>query len=96
MTKCHEENCNKIPSFNLQNETKGLYCSKHKLENMINIRSKRCIYENCDIIPNFNYNGKVRHYNWRICHYKGSHYNCNGNTNRCNYNTTILNEWQHN
>ncbi len=36
--KCIDKNCMKRPSFNMPIETKALYCSKHKKENMINIK----------------------------------------------------------
>jgi len=52
---CIHENCKTIPSFNYVNETKRLYCSKHKLDNMINIKNKKCIHENCKTQPTFNY-----------------------------------------
>jgi hypothetical protein len=52
--KCIEIDCNKRPNYNLSNETRGLYCSKHKLDNMINVTSKRCIYINCSKQPIYN------------------------------------------
>ena len=36
---CIEENCKKIPNYNYENETKGLYCATHKKEYMINVIS---------------------------------------------------------
>jgi hypothetical protein len=39
-SKCIFENCIKQPSFNLPTEKNGLYCSEHKLENMINVVDK--------------------------------------------------------
>jgi len=45
--KCIFENCIKIPNFNLPTETKGIYCSEHKLENMINVKNKNCQYIKC-------------------------------------------------
>jgi hypothetical protein len=44
----------KNPVFNIPTETKGLYCFDHKLENMIDIKSKRCIQEGCMKHPTFN------------------------------------------
>ena len=43
--KCCFENCNKRPSFNYQNKTNGIYCSKHKQDEMIDVKSKKCCYE---------------------------------------------------
>jgi hypothetical protein len=37
----------KNPTFNLPSETKALYCSEHKKENMINITSKNCQEGKC-------------------------------------------------
>ncbi len=51
---CIHEKCNKNPYFNAPTETKGLYCSEHKKENMINVKSKRCIQPNCTKTPAFN------------------------------------------
>ncbi len=48
--KCIYENCNKQPLFNLINEKKPIYCSNHKLENMIDVKHKRCIDCNTDRI----------------------------------------------
>ena len=31
----------------------GIYCNKHKLENMVDVQSKKCIL--CDKTPLFNY-----------------------------------------
>ena len=44
----------KHPAFNLPTEIKALYCSEHKKENMINIKSKRCIQDSCMKHPAFN------------------------------------------
>ena len=44
--------------FNKEGETKALYCAKHKLEDMISIKSKYCIDEDCNTTPCFNYEGE--------------------------------------
>ena len=51
---CKETNCKTRPTFNVEEETKALYCSKHKLENMVDVVNKRCIHPNCKTLPNFN------------------------------------------
>ena len=33
---------------------KTIYCSAHKKDGMVNVKSKTCIYEGCKIIPAFN------------------------------------------
>ena len=53
--KCIFENCKKQSSFNFENEKNAIYCSQHKKENMIDIKSKKCIFENCKIIPLYNF-----------------------------------------
>jgi len=44
-----------MPSYNLPTEKKPLYCSIHKLANMIDVKSKRCIYKNCMSFPAYNF-----------------------------------------
>ena len=51
---CIYNNCNKRASFNLEGTKKGIYCSTHKLENMIDVVSKTCIFEGCNKHPTFN------------------------------------------
>ena len=51
---CIHEGCKIIPVFNKKGETKALYCSKHKLEGMINVKHETCIHEGCNISPAFN------------------------------------------
>ena len=41
--KCIIKNCDKHPLFNYKNETKRKYCAKHKLEEMIDVKHKKCI-----------------------------------------------------
>ena len=52
--KCIQDGCNIGPCFNIPTETIALYCSKHKKENMIDVKSKRCIQDGCNIRPTFN------------------------------------------
>ena len=52
---CIHSDCNKQASYNYPNEKKLLYCNKHKLNNMINIKHKHCIHQNCDKLANYNY-----------------------------------------
>jgi hypothetical protein len=44
----------KRPSFNVSTKTKALYCSEHKLKNMIDIKHKHCIVDNCTKRPSYN------------------------------------------
>lgn len=44
---CKSEGCKIRPIFNVEGETKALYCSLHKLEGMVNVISKTCLSEWC-------------------------------------------------
>jgi hypothetical protein len=50
--KCKTENCNKSPSFNLPNIKTPHYCSLHKTNEMINVKSPKCV--ECSKTPYFN------------------------------------------
>jgi len=41
-TKCSFENCKTRPSFNFINEKNPIYCSSHKVSNMVDITHKNC------------------------------------------------------
>jgi len=58
MTKCQK--CTKHATFNYISETKPLFCKEHKIENMINVKDKRCCNENCLTRPTFNYIGETK------------------------------------
>ena len=45
--KCEENTCETRPTFNYINEKKGIYCSIHKKDKMVDVKSKRCI--NCNL-----------------------------------------------
>jgi hypothetical protein len=49
--KCIE--CNITANFNIKGKS-GLYCFKHKLDNMINVYKKTCIHDNCGSLPTYN------------------------------------------
>lgn len=53
---CAYDGCSKYPSFNLPTKTKGIYCSDHKQENMIDIKNKnkKCAHGKCNKQSNFN------------------------------------------
>ena len=53
MKKCSETGCNKQPNYNYEGKTKGLYCSEHKLDGMVNVKHKRCSETGCNIRPNY-------------------------------------------
>ena len=54
---CTEPGCNKKqPLFNFKDEKRGLYCKKHKKEEMVDVVHKKCL--DCDKIPLFNFKDK--------------------------------------
>ena len=55
---CIFENCKIRPTYNYENKKQAIYCSQHKLENMIDVKNKTCIFENCKIQPTYNYENK--------------------------------------
>jgi hypothetical protein len=54
--KCIE--CHSQPSYNLPDEKIGIYCKKHKLQDMIDVRSKKCQFPTYDKQPVYNIQGK--------------------------------------
>jgi hypothetical protein len=57
---CNEGNCKTIPNYNYENKSKGIYCSKHKKDGMIDIKNKKCIYESCKNTPTYNFEGETK------------------------------------
>ena len=57
---CIHPNCKKNPYYNKEGELKALYCSSHKLENMVDIKNKTCIHPNCKKQPLFNKEGESK------------------------------------
>ena len=55
---CKIDGCAKRPNFNKEGETTALYCSTHKKEGMVNVRSKTCL--ECKKIPAFNKEGETK------------------------------------
>jgi len=56
--KCSSPNCNTRACYNYNGYKFGLYCSKHKLVDMINIETPTCKVDNCNIIALYNYKDK--------------------------------------
>lgn len=57
---CNYKNCKKQSIYNFENEKQSIYYVFHKLENMINIKSKTCIYENCTTQPTYNFENEKK------------------------------------
>ena len=60
MPNCKIKRCKIRAFYNYENEMKGLYCNTHKLENMIDVLSSKCIFENCKIRPHYNYENETK------------------------------------
>jgi hypothetical protein len=52
--QCKEAGCIKQPTYNIAGSKKALYCYDHKLDNMITLYTKICIYEGCSSTATFN------------------------------------------
>ena len=58
---CLEPGCKvRQPIYNIRENSKGLYCSVHKKENMIDVKHERCIEPNCGIRPTYNIRGLTK------------------------------------
>jgi hypothetical protein len=57
---CTEKGCKKQPCYNIEGETKALYCNEHKLINMIDVRNKTCTEKGCKKIPTYNIEGETK------------------------------------
>jgi hypothetical protein len=55
---CIHEGCKVQSVYNKEGERKGLYCSTHKLDGMVDVHSKRCIHKGCKVRPNYNKEGE--------------------------------------
>lgn len=64
LSKCKFENCNKYPTYNFEGEKKRLYCSLHKLQGMIDVKTKNCENYLCSSLPSFNYPNEQK---YRFC-----------------------------
>jgi hypothetical protein len=59
--RCNHDNCVTRPSYNLPGEATGLYCFKHKEDEMINVLEKRvCLHPKCTKRPNYNFPGEKK------------------------------------
>jgi hypothetical protein len=52
------EGCKIRASFNVEGEKTGKFCSKHKLENMHDIKHIHCLFKDCKTRASCNYEGK--------------------------------------
>jgi hypothetical protein len=57
---CIHEGCKTRPIYNVEGQTKALYCSVHKKEGMVNVKDKTCIHEGCKTQPIYNVEGQTK------------------------------------
>lgn len=55
---CQHKKCNNRSNFNYSDQLNGLFCSTHKLDGMIDIKRKICLFDTCSTRANFNYIGE--------------------------------------
>ncbi len=54
---CIHPNCKVQPNYNMEGETKALYCATHKLDGMVNVKDKTCKNEWCLTLVTEKYEG---------------------------------------
>ena len=57
---CIIDGCITNPIYNYEGETKRLYCLKHKLNGMINVKHKTCNFDGCKTRPTYNYENETK------------------------------------
>ena len=57
---CIYEGCSTRSCYNFAGEKRGIYCNKHRLVSMINVKRKTCIYDGCGTRPSYNFAGEKR------------------------------------
>lgn len=62
---CIHYNCGKRSNFGYINKS-ALYCNDHKLNSMINLNRKKCMFNNCNITASFGFS----HHNRVLCCFK--------------------------
>jgi hypothetical protein len=56
---CVHPDCKTQPIYNIEREKKGLYCATHKLEGMVDVKTKTCMHSGCKTRPNYNVEGET-------------------------------------
>jgi nitrite reductase/ring-hydroxylating ferredoxin subunit len=57
---CQTEGCKTLPSYNVDGETKPLYCLLHREDDMVNVINKKCAHEGCKTRPSYNVDGETK------------------------------------
>ena len=54
---CKREGCCVRPVYNHPGNKQAMYCMKHKLDGMVNVKDKTCEHEGCRVQPHYNHPG---------------------------------------
>jgi hypothetical protein len=57
---CTHPDCKKQPNYNIEGGKRGLYCSLHKTDGMINVIMTTCIHPECKTQPIYNIIGQTK------------------------------------
>lgn len=57
--QCAHDGCFIKPAYNIKGQSKGLFCSKHKLSVMVNVTVRQCEDEGCKLRAIFNETGAI-------------------------------------
>ena len=57
---CVHYGCKTLPVYNIDGETKALYCFAHKEDGMVDVINKKCIDPDCEKQPNYNEQGQTK------------------------------------
>jgi hypothetical protein len=52
--------CKVTPNYNNLGETKALYCARHKLDGMVDVKHSICIHQNCETLSVYNNVGEKK------------------------------------
>eukprot|EP00903_Cladosiphon_okamuranus_P006469 g6329.t1 len=58
--RCRDESCNSHPNFGVEGDRKAIYCAKHKLPGMVNVKAPRCREPGCTRNPVYGNRGDPR------------------------------------
>lgn len=56
--KCQFDGCNKIPNFNIDGKTLGIFCVIHKKLGMVDVKNRKCDFHECNIRTYYGFIGE--------------------------------------
>ena len=57
---CADPTCKTSARFNQPGTARGIFCSKHKAEGMVDVVHQRCSTEGCNVLASFNVQARQR------------------------------------